>query len=275
MRLCIQNLYRTMFENHPYGFNLFGTEESIQKLNRDDLVAWYKRYFVNNRIIISVVGDVSKKSVEESISEYFGKTIREKTGDIELQTPGLGGVKSKIETREKRQTSLSIGFKCPGVKHEDFFALTVMDEILSGMGGRLFINLRDRDYLGYIIHSYFDPCYDAGAYWIFLGIPPEREEEAFQKTFAELQIIKTSPVNEKELSDAKSAIIGNRLIDLQHNSVLALEYAKREMLQQRDLSETVFAQKIQMIKAEDIMRVANEYFDFENYALSIIRPQNK
>jgi len=273
MRLCLVNLYKILFKKHSYGLSLAGKEKTVKNFHREDLISWSQQYFVKNKIIISVIGDVSKKSVEKIVSEYFGTDERLAFQDKASTVAPFKGIRRKELKREKRQTSLAIGFRCPGVQHEDYFAISVMEEILSGMGGRLFINLRDRDYLGYIVHSYFDGSYDASAFWVYLGIPREREDEAVEKTFAELQLLKDVPVDSQELTDAKSAIIGNRLIDLQHNSALVLEYAKREMLDQRELGEKTFSERIHSITAEDIIRVANEYFTFDNHAISIIRPQ--
>lgn len=61
-----------LYLNHPYGVPIIGWKHEIEKLNRDDALAFYKKYYAPNNAILIVAGDVDPDEVKKLAKKYYG-----------------------------------------------------------------------------------------------------------------------------------------------------------------------------------------------------------
>ncbi|MCD6310080.1 MAG: insulinase family protein [Candidatus Eremiobacteraeota bacterium] len=148
---------KSLFAGHPYRFPLIGDVETVKRLKREDLAKWHQGIYRPDRMVIAVCGDVRPDLVRDVLEEYFG--IYSPSGEaMELVSKKLRKRKSPDilkEKRKKRQASLCMGFIGPKLASSDYYAFSVLNQVLSGMGSRLFIVIRDELGLAYMVQSVY------------------------------------------------------------------------------------------------------------------------
>ncbi|HEY4706538.1 MAG TPA: pitrilysin family protein [Thermodesulfobacteriota bacterium] len=269
-------LYRELFHAHPYGLPVMGTKESISALTRDDLVEHHHSFFVPERMVLTVVGDVDRDVVFGKVTALFGEF---KKTAAPLPIPPVEAPKTAIErtgaVKEREQTHVGIAFLGTTIGDEDSFALRVMTEVLSGQGGRLFLELRDKRSLAYSVSAFSREGVDPGIVGAYIATAPGKKEEAVSGILKELERMAKEPVSAEELNRAKRSIIGNYEIGLQEVSSQASDMANNELYGLGYDFSKVYPEKIDAVTAEDIMRVAKKYLDLNAYVISVVGPNGE
>jgi zinc protease len=147
-----------------------------------------------------------------------------------------------------------------------------LDAALSGQGGRLFYQLRDKESLAYALAFMASSNLDPGFIGVYMGTHPDKLEIAIQGVLRELKKVKSEGLTEDEVERAKKYLIGNFEIGLQTNGSQANTMSLDELYGTGYNHYQKYPQEIQRVTKEDVHRVAQKYFNLEDYALAIIRP---
>ena len=266
----IDLFYQAIFPHHPYGLNSLGEPKVLNGLTRAEIVDWYDRFFVSNNMLIVAVGDFDSEKLKEELNQEFSDFKKR-----EIPAPEIIEVKRResmlAEDRAKAQTAQALGFVTCSYQDDDLYPLKVLQAIASGSGGRFFTELRDKRSLAYTVYGYNDALGKAGVFYAYIATSPEKEEAAREGLLNEFSKFKTTPVDEDELETAKRYITGMYQIHLETNSALVKQYAKAELLGRRIEEVEEYPQKINQVTEEQIMGVANRYFDQKSLAVGVIR----
>ncbi len=267
-------LYRELFSRHPYGLPVMGTKESVSSLTREDLVRHHKEFFAPGRMVLTIVGDVDTDQAHEKVKALFGGFKNEAPP---LPSPSKEPQRTSIEetgaVKEKEQAHIGIAFLGTTITDEDSYPLRVMTEVLSGQGGRLFLELRDRKSLAYSVSAFSREGVDRGVIGAYIATAPDKKDEALKGMLSEFERIRTEPVTSGELLRAKRSIIGSYEIGLQSVSNQASDMANNELYGLGYDFHKEFPGKIEAVTAEDVMRVAKKYLDLGSYAISVVGPE--
>ena len=272
-RLVFKLFRNTLYEKHPYRMDPLGTLDSIRKLTQKDLKEYYQRIAVPENMVFTVVGDIDQKQVVLAIKKGLGDFKREP-----LLTPSISQEpplqkKRKVEMHKvKEQAHFVLGFLGVSFNHPDSYALTVLGAALSGQGGRLFHELRDKESLAYALDFMANPNLDPGFIGIYMGIHPNKLETAIEAGLRELKKVKEEGLSEEEVDRAKKYLIGNFEIGLQTTGAQANQMSLDELYGLGFDHYQKYPQEIQKITQEDVNRVAKKYINLESYAIAIIRP---
>ena len=266
-------LYRELYREHPYGMPLKGTKRSVSSFTRDDLVEFSGSRLTPQEMVISIVGDFEAAYAEEAIKEVFGDFKREAAPAPELadeERPAQ--IRRTGEIKDKAQTNIGIGFIGATVTGEDRYPLSILTEVLSGQGGRLFIELRDRLGLAYSVSAFSNPGVDPGLIGVYIGTAPEKKDGAVEKILEELRKVTIEGITTEELERAKSALIGGYEIGLQEVGSQASDMAVNELLGIGYDHHKEYPNKIKQVTEEEVLRVAEKYLTLESYTISIVGP---
>ncbi|MBI5560625.1 MAG: insulinase family protein, partial [Deltaproteobacteria bacterium] len=203
-------VYKELFRKHPYGMPINGTEKTVKDFKSADLKNLYERLFAPERMVLSIVGDVNADyTIEKAAAAFKDFKARKKEGLPELteEKPPAAVIKTG-KKKEKEQANIAIGFIGPRILDRDFYALTVLDEVLSSQGGRLFIELRDRQSLAYAVSAFIRPGVEPGLFGIYIGCEPSKKERAIEGILRELKKTTEEKVTEEELKRAKNSLVG-------------------------------------------------------------------
>ncbi len=214
-----RELNKMLYGIHPYGLNDVGEIETLNALHRDDLLAFYRSYYVARNTVVAMIGDVTHqqaKEIAESLTKHL--PIGEKQADIpQVQIPAA-------ETRKipHPATQSHIHFAYPGLRRgdPDYFPLLVGNHILGGGGfvSRLMEEIRQKRGLAYSVFSFFSPFKQQGPFLVGLQTKKEQSEEAFSLTQKVLIDFVASGPTQAELDAAKQNLIGGFPLRIDSNS---------------------------------------------------------
>ena len=272
-RMVFKLFRKTLFEKHPYRMDTLGTLDSIQSLTQKDLKEYYQRIVAPENMVITVVGDVDSNQAVLSVKKGFDDLRK---GSLLLpsipQEKSFQKIKRSEIYKEKEQGHFVLGFLGTTLQHRDRYALEVLGAALSGQGGRLFYELRDKESLAYALDFIANPNLDPGYIGVYMGIHPDKLERAIEGVLRELKRVKEEGLKEEEVQRAKRYLIGNFEIGLQTNGAQANQMSLDELYGLGFDHYQKYPQEIQKITREDARQVAKKYFNLEAYSLAIIRP---
>lgn len=269
---------KAVFGEHPYGRQVQGTVETLDAITRQDLADFHSAYFTPNNTIVSVVGDISRDELIQLLGRYFGDWQQKKIPENVL--PAIGQKKSPTVIKVNKdltQTNIILGHLGITRDNPDYYAVTVMNYILGGGGfaSRLVDNIRDNRGLAYDVHSYFSASKYSGSFQAGLQTKNESANTAIAEVIQEMERMRTEPVSDKELADAKSYLTGSFPLRVDSNSKiagfnLAVEYYGLGL----DYIDR-YPAIINAITKEDILNVAKKYLDPANYVLVVVGDMEK
>ena len=271
--VVMKKFLAALYPNHPYGLPSLGSLPSVRSLTRKDLVRHYGESVHPNGLVVAVVGDVSPGEIRERMEE---KLHSWRTPKKPSRTPPPLKSPSKpvsvVTKRKKLQAHIVYGFLGTTVRHPDRYPLEVMNSVLAGQGGRLFLELRDKQGLCYNISSGSQEGVEPGYFAVYMGTDPKKLEVALAGIQRELLQIRETPISGEELERAKRFIIGNYELDLQKNESVASLIAFDEIygLGREELFR--FPERIEAVTRQDVLRVAKKYLRPERAVLSVIKP---
>jgi zinc protease len=272
-RLAFKLFRKTLYEKHPYRMDILGTLDSIQKLTQNELKEYYQRIVIPENMVITVVGDVDQKQTFLAVKKRFGDLKKESLAIPTIsQEPPLQEKRRAEMMKMKEQAHFVLGFLGVSYHHPDSYALMVLDAALSGQGGRLFNELRDKQSLAYALSFVAQPNLDPGYIGVYMGTHPNKLEAAIEAVLRELKKVRDEGLTEEEVERAKKYLIGNFEIGLQTNGAQANQMSLDELYGFGFDHYQKYPQEIQKVTKEDVNQVAKKYFNLEAYALVIIRP---
>ncbi len=270
----VRNFLGTLFLKHPYRFNVLGTEENVNGFTSADVRKFYRKVIRPENMVISVAGDVDAERTLGTLEKLFGGM--KKDGFKKIRPPresALSAARENVEfEKEKAQTHIIVGYHAPGFKSRDRYAFEVLNTVLSGQGGRLFIELRDKKSLAYAVTSFYIPGMEGGYFGVYIGTAPQKEKEALGAIKEQLQLV-LNGVGEQELERAKNYIVGSFEIGLQRNSAQASTVGFDELYGIGTYEYRKFPEKILAVTADDVVRVARKYINPEAAAVAVLKPE--
>jgi len=216
---------KAVFGSHPYGLSGAGEVESVEKIQRADLEAFYSAHYGAKGAVVAIMGDVTRAEAE-AIAQKL--TAQLPPGGASAAIPP---VSMQISASEQRiahpatQSHILIGVPGMARNDPDYFPLYVGNYIFGGGGfvSRLMEEVREKRGLAYSVYSYFMPMQQPGAFQIGLQTKKDQADEALKLTRATLREFIAKGPTEKELKAAKQNIIGGFPMRIDSNKKI-LEY---------------------------------------------------
>lgn len=264
---------QVVFDGHPYRWPVAGTEESLTKITRADVQAFYAREYVPNQTILVVVGDVTVEQARALVEQYFGTW---KPGTAAARTVGnpapIEKPVTKFIEKDLTQATIIVGHLGISRTNPDFYPVLVMNYILGGGGfsSRLMDEIRDNQGLAYGVGSSFNATLMPGAFLVSLQTRNEAANQAIAGVLHELERIRKAPVKDDELADAKAYLMGSFPLRLDTTAKLA-EVASQVEFYGLGLDYfTEYPRWIEKVTNEDVLRVAEKYLHPDRYALVLV-----
>ncbi|MFZ5446954.1 MAG: M16 family metallopeptidase [Myxococcota bacterium] len=264
---------KTLWTQHPYRLPLLGEKDTVAALTPDALRDFHARYLDPSQMTLAVVGDVDTERVLEKVRATLASTRGHAEAPPSMPTePGWTGPRSIKHTLQKAQSHLVLGF--PGARVSDPWrrALEVMQTMLSGQSGRLFLELRDKRSMAYSVSAMATEGVDAGSFAVYMGTSPEKVDAALEGIRHELRRLTEDLVSEPELARAREHLIGTQGIGLQRNGARAGVMALDACYGLGADAFLRYPQEIAAVSAEDVREVARRVIDFDRSALVIVGP---
>jgi len=249
-----------VYGSHPYGKN--PTAESVKAITRDDMVAFCQKNYVANNALCAVVGDVKPDAVRKAMEKYFGALP---TGTPEKSAfadpPELAKTKIFLYHRPGAvQTEIRIGHIGLKPDNPDWPAVNMGNRILgSGSDARLFMNIREAKGWTYGAYSSMAREKDWGSFQAFAAVRTEVTDSAVTEFMKEIERIKTEPVTQEDLNNAKSYLVGNFPIQIETPDQIAEKVVDNKILGGTKKDLETYRDKLEAVKIDDVTRVMGKY----------------
>lgn len=260
------------YGDHPYARNSGGTLSGMAAITAEDMHGFVNNYLTRDRLVVAVAGDIAPEDMIERIDAIFGAlpATGKPDADIGPVIPPSPPQRKAFETNSPQSVVSMIWPSFPK-SDSDYYALRVMNHILGGGGFSSYLmdEVREKRGLTYGIYSQLTAM-DYDDHLSIESAASPANIEPMQMAIAEvLTKMKTEPVDPQLLEDAKSYLIGS--LPLQFSSTQNLSRTalnlQLDSLPMTHLDD--WAEKIRMIDAEDVRRVANRVFTGKASAVAV------
>lgn len=269
-----------VYKGHPYSYPGDGYPETIQTIQREDLVAFHARHYGPKGMVIAVVGAVSPNEVIKRISETLGDWSNPQQPDeatIPPVTPLKKTVRKHNPIPEKSQTDLIMGVAGPPRRSSDYEPAKVGNSVLGqfGMMGRIGNTVRNKAGLAYYAYSAVSSGIGPGPWYISAGVHPQNVEKAIELIKTEVARFVQEPVSAEELSDSQSSYIGKLPLALESNAGVASALLN---LERYDLGLDYYQRYeeiIRQVTPQSALEVAQKYLDLDRFAIATAGPEQQ
>jgi predicted Zn-dependent peptidase len=251
-------LEEIIWPGHPLGRDIAGTEQSVARLTRDDILEYADAHYRMPNLVIGVAGAMDEGETLDAI----GASVTLPTEANGLVTPEppapLHGSSILLRRKRTEQAHIGLGVRAQSYLDPDRYALDLLNTVLGeGMSSRLFLNIRERLGLAYDVHSFTQKHRDTGHLGIYLGVDPKKAMEAIRAVIAEMQRLCEEDLTEDELHRAKEFTKGRLRLDLETTNGVAFWLTYQELLlgEIKDIDDEL--RMVDLVTAADIRRVAN------------------
>jgi len=250
---------RIAFDDHPYGRPVKGTRASIGGMTADDLRDYVRRVFARDKLIVSVVGDITPEELGKALDTLFGGLPEESDlRDVADAKPPLGPAREVIQM-DIPQSYAQFGFRGIARHDDDFIPAYILNYIIGGGGfsSRLMEEVREKRGLAYSVRSQLYP-YRKGS--VFVGNVATKNEAVGQSLSvikAELEDVAEKGLTNDQLDAAKDYLTGAYALRFESSTSIANQLL---WIQIEDLGIDYVSKRNGLIEAvtlEDVKRVAD------------------
>lgn len=265
-------LSKACYANHPLGYPILGTEETLRTFTGDSLRGYMADYYTPDRVVISVAGNVDESFIQQ-VESYFGFFTAKRKAS-ESSAPSFQPQKLARQ-KETEQAHLCIGFNGLPVGHPDIYTLIILNNILGGsMSSRLFQEVREQRGLAYSVFSYHSSYQDSGLLAIYAGTGSNQLDLLFETIQETIDKLKEDGITEKELKNSKEQMKGSLMLGLESTNSRMSRNGKNELLLGRHRTLDEIIEEINSVTVEKVNELARRIFA-EDCALALISPSGQ
>jgi predicted Zn-dependent peptidase len=256
----------TLWSEHPLRQRIRGTLEGLHALEPASLLDFYRQRFVTGNMLLAISGDLHHERVTRLVADNFAALpngLEQAPNPVAEQPPG--GQRNAHLEKGVHLTCMLLGAPTVGMKHQDRYAIKVMERVL-GMGGssRLYQRLREEAQLVYSVNTVTAHYEDAGYFAVHTASAPERLDEVRQTILEEWDKLRQHGASEEEIRAAKSNFAGTLARRSETNIALATAFGVQGLLHRVETFDEAIA-RINAVCQEDVLRVAQTYLNTESY----------
>lgn len=273
-RLLWENVQATAFQEGAYHWPVIGYEEDIKNWTKEDLEYYFKTYYAPNNAVVVISGNVKLADVKAMAEKYLEPIpAQPQPKPVHLVEAPQKGERRIVVQKQVANPYLTIAYRVPEAKHEDYYALDILSSILSrGRSSRLYSSIVDSLQLATSVFANFNTSFDETLFTLNAVANRNVKAESIEGAiYKELEKIQKEGITEKELQKVKNQM----LIDL-YNQLETINGKSNNL----GTYEVYFGDYRKMfdapkeynkVTAADIKRVANTYFKKSNRTVGVLK----
>ena len=260
-----------VWNDHPLGKPILGTEESIGSLSRDKIMQFLTEHYAPDNLVISVAGKIKHDDVVAKLSPQFGTFNR--GGRRVLEETPIGQTIEHYQKKDTEQMHIILGVPGLGQDDKDIYAMHIFNNILGGgLSSRLFQEIREQRGLAYSVYSYHSTYVDTGLFAIYAGTSPKNTQQVIACILEELMEFKQKGISAEELERTKAQIKGGLYLGLEAVSSRMSRLGKTELTYNRVLSPEEVVEKLDKVTLEDVLRVIGRLWQKDKISIMTLGP---
>lgn len=267
-------LWGAAYRVHPYRFPVIGLRELFRRVTREQLLDYYRKWYVPNNMILVGAGDLSAREFMAAAEEVFGKISPGPYPAARIPAePAQVGPRRAEEAMDVAQTRIAFAYHIPSIHDPDLFPLDVL-ALLAGEGrtSALYRTLREERELVYSIGAYsYTPLYP-GLFIVPARAEPEKIPAVREAVREVLEGFRTGEVTEEELAKARARVTAHYLESLATAQGRAGVLGDNLRTAGSAGFDRVYLAGIAAVTPDDIRRVAARYLTEDNLTEASIVP---
>lgn len=263
---------RLVYGFHPYGLPNSGTTETLARITRDDLLAYHRRHFVPNNMILAIVGDVTGEEAFATAERVFGAWPRvEVVAQPPVDPPPPTRRVVVVDMPDAVQTEIRVGMLAIPRKHPDYLAWDLAVKILGGEGAnRLHNVLRSERGLTYGASADTEAHKQAGDVLAETDTRTETTAEVLRLMVEEFSRLQRERPFERELSGAQAYLAGSFPLTIETPNDIATEVLNVLFYELPVEEIGTFPRRVQAITVDDIQRVSRQYIRPDRLSIVLV-----
>jgi zinc protease len=265
---------RSLFGETGYGLDALGSENSVQKIQFEELKSFHALYAVPNNCVLAIYGDVEPGAVKSAVEQAFAHwQARPGTAPVHSISDGtLDSVQRVSETREKKQAVIVVGYRGTTVHAGDRYPLELLQEACSDLGSRLFLRVREKLGLAYYVGAQNFLGMAPGYFAFYAGTMPEKAELVEKELLSEAALLRSEGLTEAELKRAKAKVIGQRKIARQDLGGFAMTTALDELYGLGYAHTDTEDAQYEAVTLDQVKAAANKYLKPNALVIATVKP---
>jgi len=262
-----------LWPEHPIGWDIAGTKESVMGISRDDMRDYITRTYTPGNTVISLAGNLDHDRALGQIVDELGSWAESPLPSFLPAQENRKGPGVRVESKETEQAHLCLGLRGLSLNDPDRFKLRVLNAVLGeGMSSRLFLEIREKRGLAYSVGSYSVFLRDTGALVLYAGVPPQKADAAVGAMIEQLDLLRQHQIPEAELTKAKEFTKGRILLRMEDTFANAQWYGQQEVLDQEVLTVDQVIAELDAVDYAEVQTMAQRLFTSENLNLALVGP---
>jgi len=261
---------QNFWKDHPLGRPILGTRDTVKKFERAPVHDFYSQRFAPGNVLITAAGHLNHEHFVDLVKKHF-EGMKPMSNGFHSAPPKIA---PKIILRNKKsleQVQICVGVPSYPITHEKRHSSYILNTLLGGgMSSRLFQNVRERQGLAYAIYSDLNPYRDTGCLSVYAGTSRESATKVVQCVVSEFRKLKTDVVPEEELRRCKDQLKGSLMLSLESSTARMSNLARQEMYFDHFYGLDELIEKIESVTSEELQMLANQFFQTENVAVTIL-----
>jgi zinc protease len=261
--------------NSPYARTIeYATLEAI---DRDAIEQFYRASVRPEQTILGIVGDFDSATMKRLIEQYFGDWQGRGTPLAVSPLPVVEQTQAGlfvVDQPQLTQSYIQIGHLGGQLNYPDHAALSVMNEVLNGFGGRLFNEVRSRQGLAYSVYAFWAPRHDYPGLFIGGGETQSAATVPFIRSVeAELDRIRTAPISAEELAQAKDSVLNSFVFNFQSPDQTLARLIRNEYYDYPADFIFQFQEQVRNTTAEDVLAAAQARLNPDQLVILVVGNQ--
>jgi predicted Zn-dependent peptidase len=263
---------RALWGEHPYGFSILGTRESVAALTDEALRRAHARGYRQPNMVIAAAGSVQHSSFVSRITELFAAAP---SGGAmpgpALPSNGTSGI-HRIP-RQSAQTHIVFGNQVFGHRDPRRYALVMLSNAFGGgMSSRLFQKVREELGLAYAVYTYQSFHQLAGVSGVYVGTRHEWADRAIDVIRQEYKQLAENGLTPAELEDIKGQVKGQVVIGLESTNARLHRLAGTALYEEEFVTMEEVIRRVEAVTLDEIAALAHEFYEPEKQTIVRLGP---
>jgi predicted Zn-dependent peptidase len=266
-------LNETLWPDHPLGRPLTGTEQTLNRLNREAMLRYKRENYVAGNTLVTLAGNVEHRKAVALVSKFARRFPTASRREFETVTHQQKAPLVRAHSKQVEQTQLALGVRTCSRHDDRRFALRVLNVILGeNMSSRLFQVLREDNGLAYSICSSLGFYDDVGALNISAGVETDKIEKSLKLIVGELALAAEQLPSRAELRRARDYIFGQLDLNLENTESQMTWLGEQYLGYGKIISPEELKDRIAEVTTSDVRAVARDFFRPERFSLALVTP---
>ncbi len=264
-------------ESSPYARTI--EYETIDDISRDNLMDFYRKYFQPEKMILGIVGDFEPNEMKQRIEKAFGDWQSD-VSNVSYDLPSVSQASTSgvffIERPELTQSNIIMGHMGGMLNNPDYPALSVLNGVLNGYGGRLFNELRSTQGLAYSVYGSWSPRFDYPGMFVAGGqTRSDATVDFVDSLLSEIKQLREEPISSEELAYAQESILNSFVFRFEDPSQTLSRVMRYEYFGYPSDFIFQYQRGVKATTIEDVQRVAQEYLQPEQIVTLVVGNQSE